>query len=250
MIGSISIWKKTKRCHLGFKHIKRCHLGFKHIRYPGCKKPWVYTTWLRFGFNCLTSCQQIQFVQAHMKHYNQQLHFCTSFFSFFNSWRQKIITHTCTQSACFFHLLHLWSTHPSRALSSLSLYPPHCAPIHFSHVPPPDPHPPFLQLYPKARKGWEGGWGKWSGVCVVENEDEKWGAGETTNPCGEHCSIPTPQVTCPPSLPPSLLLCLPRFPPGPHSIVPLTPLPLSLFLKEQFWTKSKRCLCSLASSHH
>lgn len=166
MIGSISIWKKTKRCHLGFKHIKRCHLGFKHIRYPGCKKPWVYTTWLRFGFNCLTSCQQIQFVQAHMKHYNQQLHFCTSFFSFFNSWRQKIITHTCTQSACFFHLLHLWSTHPSRALSSLSLYPPHCAPIHFSHVPPPDPHPPFLQLYPKARKGWEGGWGKWSGVCV------------------------------------------------------------------------------------
>lgn len=73
----------------------------------------------------------------------------------------------------------------------------------------------------------EGGGKKGDEVSRVFGSVGRWGGGgvlwqETTDPCGEHCSIPTPQVT---ALHPSpLLLSLPLF-------IFLTPVPL--FSKEQ-----------------
>lgn len=108
--------------------------------------------------------------------------------------------------------------------SFLSLYPPHCASIHFSHV----PHSPSCSCIQKRGGGGKGD--EVSGVgCVGGEWGEKWGAGETTNPRGEHCSIPTPQVTAlHPSLHPSCPASLsPLFFPSLPSFTPLTPVPLT-----------------------
>lgn len=113
-------------------------------------------------------------------------------------------------------------------LSFLSLQPPHRAPIHFTQIPP--PQHPLLQLYPKERRRWKGGWGKWSGVCggngVTSGEQEKPPTpAESSAPFPHHRWLPSIPPCIPPCIPPALL---PRFFSSLPSFVLLTPVVLYL----------------------
>lgn len=212
---------------------------------------WAYTTWLHFGFicrNCPVSryslCEQMQSVI--ISSYTFAL-------SFFNSWRHKIIednnTHAHSQlvsftCSTFDPLIH---TEPCLLCHFIPLTVHLSTSPTYPHLTPILPSCSCIQKRGRGEKGDEV-----SGVGGVCGGELGWEVGSRRNHQPLWRALLHSHTTgdCPPSLPPFLLLCLPRFPPGPQSIVPVTPLLLALFLKEQFRKKSKRCPCSLASSQY